>query len=104
MGKPGEKPVYKPGEECPSCWPGDNHACDCFAHIGFCDPPIPLPTTSRCKTLCPECRSPTCKCDACWPGKNLTHTPDHTCACFAQLGFCKPGEQPVYKPGAKCPT
>ena len=25
------------GEECPSCWPAENKACDCFAVLGFCD-------------------------------------------------------------------
>jgi len=37
MCKAGEKPVYKEGKECPSCWPPENHACDCFAAIGFCN-------------------------------------------------------------------
>lgn len=100
----GEKPVYTPGKECPSCWPSENKACDCFASIGFCEPPPVLPTTSRCSTLCPDCHSPSCKCDACWPGYNLSHTPDHTCQCFAELGFCKDGEEPVYTPGKDCPS
>jgi len=29
-GKEGEEPEYKEGEECPSCWPGDNKACMVF--------------------------------------------------------------------------
>jgi hypothetical protein len=28
--------VYTPGEVCPSCWPPENKACDCFAAVGFC--------------------------------------------------------------------
>jgi hypothetical protein len=35
----GEEPVYKKGEICPSCWPSENHACDCFAVLPFCDAP-----------------------------------------------------------------
>eukprot|EP00037_Helgoeca_nana_P032798 m.415403 g.415403 ORF g.415403 m.415403 type:complete len:280 (-) comp29618_c0_seq1:151-990(-) len=100
----GKQPVYTPGARCPSCWPADNTACDCFAAIGFCEPPIQLPTESRCAQLCPDCKSPTCKCDACWPGKGLNATSDHTCECFAELGFCDEGKQPVYTPGAKCPS
>ena len=102
----GIDPQWKDGEECPSCWPPENKACDCFAAIGFCEPPYRLPTTSRCKTLCPDCTSPQCKCDACWPGYNLTHTPDHTCECFAKLSFCNAtkGEKPVYTPGEACPS
>lgn len=39
------------------------------------------------------------------PGKNITQGPDHTCDCFAALGFCKEGETPVYKaPTDRCPT
>merc|ERR1711988_1147508 len=102
--KDGEKPVYTPGKKCPSCWPSDNHACDCFASIGFCQPPVKLPTTSRCSTLCPDCHSPSCKCSACWPGKGLNATCDHTCECFAKLGFCKDAEKPVYTPGKECPS
>jgi hypothetical protein len=103
---PGEDPKYTPGHECPSCWPPENKACMCFASIGFCTPPYRLPTTSRCKTLCPKCDSPKCKCDACWPGDNITHTPDHTCECFAKLGFCNTtaGEKPVYTAGEVCPS
>ena len=63
-----------------------------------------LPTHSRCHTLCPNCTSPDCKCDGCWPGQSLTNTPDHTCDCFAELGFCDAGTQPVYTPGKKCPS
>merc|ERR1712070_864139 len=37
--KDGEKPVYTPGQKCPSCWPKENKACYCFASIGFCEPP-----------------------------------------------------------------
>jgi len=102
--KAGEKPVYTPGKKCPSCWPAENKACDCFAAIGFCEPPAQLPTTSACATLCPECKDPKCKCDACWPGKSLNETRDHTCECFAELGFCKAGEKPIYTPGQKCPS
>jgi outer membrane protein assembly factor BamB len=121
--KAGEKPVYTPGMECPSCWPPENHACNCFAAIGFCEPPKPLPTWSRCefnsangqfppgdppKSICPGCNALHCKCPkgACWPGRNITHTPDHTCDCFAKLSFCKAGEKPTY-PNPKvrsCPT
>merc|ERR1711871_1812159 len=100
----GEKPIYTPGKKCPSCWPAENKACDCFAAIGFCEPPAKLPTTSRCKTLCPNCTSPSCKCDGCWPGQSLTLAPDHTCECFAELGFCAAGEKPIYTPGKKCPS
>lgn len=100
----GEEPVYIPGEKCPSCWPANNTACACFAAVGFCDPPAKLPTTSRCATLCPKCTSPKCKCDACWPGKSLNETTDHTCECFAKLGFCAAGTKPVYTPGNKCPS
>merc|ERR1712216_953281 len=101
-----KKPVYTPGKKCPSCWPKENKACDCFAAIGFCEPPTKLPEKSACDTLCPGCTEPTCKCpsDACWPGKALNETRDHTCECFAELGFCKEGEKPVYTPGKKCPT
>merc|ERR1711871_1941142 len=64
-----------------------------------------LPTTSRCQKLCPDCKDPTCKCtDSCWPGSSLQDTPDKTCNCFAELGFCKAGEEPVYTPGKKCPS
>merc|ERR1712146_788984 len=65
-----------------------------------------LPEKSACDTLCPGCTEPTCKCpaDACWPGKGLNETRDHTCECFAELGFCKDGEKPVYTPGKKCPS
>merc|ERR1712066_581383 len=31
-------------------------------------------------------------------------TRDHTCECFAELGFCNPGEEPVYTRGKKCPS
>jgi hypothetical protein len=84
-------------------------------------PPKPLPTWSRCefnstkgqlppgdppKSICPGCNAPDCTCPkgACWPGKNLTHTPDHTCDCFAKLSFCEKGTQPVYTPGEVCPS
>merc|ERR1712199_118368 len=104
--KAGEKPVYTPGKECPSCWPPENKACMCFAAIGFCEPPKRLPETSRCKQLCPGCNDPKCKCPkgACWPGHSLNQTSDHNCDCFAELGFCKAGEEPVYTPGKKCPS
>jgi len=104
--KDGEKPVYTPGKECPSCWPPENKACMCFAAIGFCEPPKRLPETSRCKQLCPGCNDPKCKCPkgACWPGHSLNQTSDHNCDCFAELGFCKAGEEPVYTPGKKCPS
>jgi hypothetical protein len=102
--KDGEQPVYTPGKKCPTCWAKDNKACDCFAAIGFCEPPAKLPTTSECSTLCPGCVTPDCKCDACWPGKSLNATRDHTCECFAELGFCKDSEEPVYTPGKKCPS
>lgn len=104
--KDGEKPVYTPGKECPSCWPAENKACMCFAAIGFCEPPPKLPTTSRCEKLCPGCDEPTCKCPsgACWPGHSLNQTSDHNCDCFAALGFCKSGQEPVYTPGQKCPS
>lgn len=104
--KDGQEPVYTPGKKCPSCWDPKNKACDCFAAIGFCEPPAQLPTTSACSTICPGCTTPDCKCPAaaCWPGKNLTATRDHTCECFAELGFCKAGEEPVYTTGKKCPT
>jgi hypothetical protein len=88
----------------PSCWPSENKACMCFAAIGFCEPPAKIPTESRCQQLCPDCKSPTCKCSACWPGKGLNQTCDHTCECFAQLGFCEPGKEPVYTPGKICPS
>eukprot|EP01047_Picozoa_sp_COSAG01_P013620 COSAG01_NODE_646_length_14556_cov_9.736806_3_plen_337_part_00 len=118
----GTQPVYTPGEECPSCWPPENKACNCFAAIGFCEPPKPLPTWSRCefnstkgqfppgdppKSICPGCKDVancTCPKGACWPGKNLAHTPDHTCDCFAKLSFCENGTQPVYAPGEECPS
>ena len=102
----GEEPVYTPGKECPSCWPAENKACDCFASIGFCEPPPQLPTESQCAKLCPGCDTVPCDCPkgACWPGKALNQTNDHTCECFALLGFCKAGEKPVYTPGEKCPT
>merc|ERR1719305_142513 len=102
----GEKPVYTPGKKCPSCWPPENKACMCFAAIGFCEPPVVLPKESQCSKICPGCDAPTCKCpkDACWPGKGLNQTNDHTCECFASLGFCKDGEKPVYTPGKKCPS
>merc|ERR1711907_812828 len=89
--KAGEKPVYTPGKECPSCWPPENKACMCFAAIGFCEPPKSLPETSRCKQLGPGCNDPKCKCPkgACWPGHSLNQTSDHNCDCFAELGFCK---------------
>ena len=49
--------------------------------------PPPLPTHSRCRTLCPHCTTPDCKCDdACWPGQSLNTTSDKDCNCFAQLG------------------
>jgi len=104
--KAGEEPVYSPGKECPSCWPAENKACMCFAAIGFCEPPPKLPETSRCAQLCPGCDEPTCKCpsSACWPGHGLNQTSDHNCDCFAQLGFCKAGEEPVYSPGKECPS
>eukprot|EP00729_Bicosta_minor_P024645 gene24645-15431_t len=101
--KPGEKPKYTKGKECPNCWPAENTACMCFAAIGFCDPPAKLPTTSQCSTLCPECKDPSCKCDSCWPGQGINATRDHTCECFAELGFCDEGKEPVYTPGKKCP-
>jgi len=103
----GQEPIYQPGEKCPSCWPKNNTACACFAAVGFCEPPAKLPTTSRCSTLCPSCKEnppAPCKCDACWPGASLNATTDHTCECFAELGFCKKGEEPVYTPGKKCPS
>ena len=65
---------------------------------------VKLPETSQCAKLCPDCKSPSCKCDACWPGKDLATTPDQTCACFAQLDFCKDGEEPTQKDGDKCPS
>ena len=111
--KDGEVPKWDEGAECPQCWPKENTACACFAAIGFCDPPERLPTVSQCTShidgwnqspLCPGCDSIDCKCDACWPGRNVSHTPDHTCECFAELSFCKEGTQPVYTPGAKCPS
>jgi hypothetical protein len=85
------------------------------------EPPKPLPTWSRCefnstkgqlppggppKSICPGCNALGCTCPkgACWPGKNLTHTPDHTCDCFAKLSFCEKGTQPVYTPGEVCPS
>merc|ERR1712039_251539 len=118
--KPGQKPEYTPGKECPSCWPAENKACMCFAALGFCDAsatvlspanasatvlsPAPLPTHSRCQQLCPDCKDTKCKCDGCWPGSGLADTPDTTCNCFAQLGFCAPGEEPVYTPGKECPS
>ena len=46
---------------------------------------------------CTKCKDP----KACWPGVNITHTPDHTCECFAKLGFCKAGTKPVYTPGGQ---
>jgi hypothetical protein len=81
-------------------------ACDCFASIGFCDPPPVLPTESQCSTICPGCDTVPCKCPAkaCWPGKALNQTNDHTCECFAELGFCAAGTKPVYTPGKKCPS
>jgi len=111
--KPGEVPKWEPGAECPQCWPKENTVCACFAAIGFCDPPEILPTISQCTShidgwnqspLCPGCDSIDCKCDACWPGLDVKHTPDHTCECFAELSFCEAGKQPVYTPGAKCPS
>jgi len=39
-----------------------------------------------------------------WTGAGLNATNDHTCECFAELGFCKEGEKPVYTPGKKCPS
>jgi len=103
--KAGEEPVYTPGKKCPTCWPPENKACMCFAAIGFCEPPKTLPTTSACSTICPGCTSTDCECPkgACWPGKSLNATRDHTCDCFAKLGFCKPGEKPVYN-GGECPS
>merc|ERR1719424_358840 len=104
--KAGEKPKYTPGKKCPSCWPEENKACMCFAVLGFCDPPKILPVQSQCSTICPGCTDTTCKCPkgACWPGKGINATNDHTCECFAQLGFCKAGEKPKYTPGQKCPS
>lgn len=113
--KKGTKPVYTPGKECPSCWPAENTACNCFAAIGFCEAPYRIPKKSACSTICPECKinpgqpgfDPKCKCKdpkACWPGINITHTPDHTCECFGTLGFCKAGTKPVYTPGKICPS
>ena len=70
--------------------------------------PYRIPTTSACSTICPGCdTNPPAKCScpegACWPGKNITHSPDHTCDCFAKLGFCKSGQEPKYTPGVVCP-
>jgi len=123
--KPGELP-QETGGACPSCWPGDNHACDCVATIGFCSPPARLPNSTECKTICPGCvlnhpagsaPVPNAECVACgvapkehcWPGKGFNATTDHSCDCFAALGFCKPGESPVYPPAgtvgkAACPS
>jgi hypothetical protein len=39
---------------------------------------------------------------ACWPGQSLTNTSDTDCVCFAELGFCDPGKEPVFTPGVKC--
>jgi glucose uptake protein GlcU len=121
--KAGEKPIYTPGKECPSCWPPENKACNCFASVGFCKPPNPLPTYSRCefdstkgqfppgdppKSICPGCKNVTsCTCPkaACWPGTSFTDTSDHTCDCFAKLSFCKAGEKPTPpKPWEECPS
>jgi len=65
-----------------------------------------LPEHSYCSDVCPGCESPTCTCPqgACWPGLSVSDTPDPTCNCFAKLGFCKDGEEPVYKVGEECPS
>ena len=64
-----------------------------------------LPTSSICSKLCPGCDTVPCDCnDSCWPGNSLDTTPDKTCACFAELGFCAAGTKPVYTPGKKCPS
>ena len=34
----GASPLHTPGEACPSCWPRDNHACDCVASLSYCGP------------------------------------------------------------------
>ena len=104
--KSGEKPKFTPGKKCPSCWPSENKACMCVAAIGFCEAPAKPITKGRCDTICPGCDTVPCKCPAkaCWPGKNWAQTSDHECDCFAQLGFCKPGEKPVYTQGRICPS
>ena len=67
--------------------------------------PNKLPTSSICSTLCPKCDTVPCDCDdSCWPGSSLNTTSDKTCECFAELGFCDAGTQPVYTPGKKCPS
>jgi|EP01046_Picozoa_sp_COSAG06_P035506 hypothetical protein len=104
--KAGQKPKFTPGQTCPDCWPPENKACMCVAAVGFCEAPAKPITTGRCDKICPGCDTVPCKCpkDACWPGKNFAQTSDHECDCFAQLGFCKPGESPKYTQGQICPS
>ena len=77
-------------------------ACRLVLAIQCCAPPFQVPNAE-----CVACGvAPK---EHCWPGKGFNATTDHACDCFATLGFCKPGESPVYPPAgtvgkAACPS
>ena len=81
------------------------NALDSNTPITTTPPPSSPILFLQCSKICPKCDTVPCDCDdGCWPGKSLNATNDHTCECFAELGFCDAGTQPVYTPGKKCPS